>query len=128
MSAARIPSFPLENRFRPALVAVCTYVMLRLGTFRFALYDICKRPSVPNTVKFVALLLCIPAVKLGDLCFEVAYLLNKRHLNRLGFHDLAADRKYRLLKHGSVVDILEAAKGIERRLKGGEPRHNFPNH
>ncbi len=57
------------------LIATCTYLMDRFAAAHQVLQNISKGP-LPNVLKLIALLLCVPCFKASNFFFKLAYLLN----------------------------------------------------
>lgn len=123
----RLPRLRLQHGFDAATVAICTNVVVGLSVTHGVLYSI-SRHSRNDFLKLIALLLCIPCFKLGKLCFETAYVINERHLRRLGFQNLSLKRERNLVTSGSVVNILEASRRIQHRLEDGNSGYSFSDH
>jgi hypothetical protein len=75
----------LQNALEAACVAVSAYLMTWFGKLRGRFQDISERATFP-TMKFIFLLLTLPAFKISNLFFEIAYSVQKRRMLRLGAH------------------------------------------
>lgn len=123
----RLPRLRLQDGFDATTVAACTDVVLGLSVAHCLLYSVGNNAR-HNFLKLIALLLCIPYFKLGNLRFETAYVIYERHLRRLGFQNLSLERERNLVTSGSVVNILKASRSIHHRLEDGNSRYSFPDH
>jgi hypothetical protein len=107
----------IEDRFSPVIVAICAYIMRRF----YALQRFFKGigdASRPGAYQFVAYLLAIPVFHFGNLFFKIAYLLNQRRLNRLGFKKvtLSTEKRTINLGHlpGNISDALDLKKSLDQ--------------
>lgn len=75
----RISGLKLQYRFLRLVVAICTYIVLRLNLLNRFLQRISKLP-IPKIFQFIALLLTFPCFKITYFFFKIAYPINQRHL------------------------------------------------
>ena len=117
----------LQYRFETLLIASCTYAMKRLGRLSLWFQRIGERWGTRNQLlKIVAFLLSVPPFKASHFFFKLAYSIQQRRLRLACSEDFFLKFYDRRIATGSVVNILQSLRDIERGLKGAEASKDFP--
>ena len=108
------------------LIAGSTYLMRRFSTCFTLLKNTSERSS-SKVLQFVALLLSFPFFHLSHFCFKLAYALNQRRMRRICGEDFFLKFYDRRVANGSVIDVLQSLRHIERGIKNAESCYDFWN-
>jgi hypothetical protein len=84
--------------------------------------------SPSKVLKLIALLLSFPCFEASHLFFKITYALNQRRLRRLCGKDLFLKFYNRRIPAGSVVDVFQSLREIERGLNRTEACYQFSRH
>ncbi len=115
-----------EKRLLAARIAIWTYLMLRFSSLSQRFQNISK--SVPEWLQFVSLLFSIPCFKVSHFFFKRSYALQQLRLRRLCNEEFFLQFYDRRIATGSIVNVLQSLREVERGLKGAEASKSFPYH
>jgi hypothetical protein len=115
----------LEDRFSPALVASCTYLMHGFGTLSFCFQRISKGPF-PKFLQLIAFFLILPSFKASHFFFKLAYTIQQRRLSRAGRYcalhggkDFSVQFPERIPEFNEVAGLYQFLQSLARRVQGG---------
>ncbi len=115
--------FGLQERFFAVAKALGTKPMVWFAALHIRLRRISERTDI-HLFQCVALLLCVPCLKLSHACFKFAYFFGQRHLalvgrksTLLGGHDLSLQFDNCIPKFGSVSETHQFLRGLSRRFE-----------
>src|SRR5215467_6905650 len=107
---------PLQDRFLVFLIAASAYGMRRFSSLFRAFYNVSKLTSSGYVLKGVALLLTFPCFELSQLCFQLAYVLNRFRIARLGGEDLLPQLRNGRISNGNIIHVLKGLRDAEHRI------------
>ena len=119
----------LKYRFDATLITTCTYAMKRFGRLSIWFQRIGQRcAATSQLLQLIALLLSIPCFKASHFFFKLAYAVQQRRLRLACNEDFFLKFYDRRIASGSIVNVLQSLREIERGLKGAQASKNFPHH
>jgi hypothetical protein len=115
-----------KERLLAARIAVWTKLMLGFAALHLWLQHVSE--SMPERFQFVPLLLSIPCFKASHFFFKLAYALGQLRLHRLCGELFFLQFYDRRVATGSVVNVLQSLRYIERGLEGADSAINLRYH
>lgn len=104
--------------------AICAYAMKRFAVAH-AFFDFQRQNARTDLGELIAGLVCIPCFKASHLFFKLAYSINQARLRRLRGQDFFLQFYNRRVATGSIVNVLQSLRDIERGLDGAQASINF---
>src|SRR5579863_5807890 len=123
----RRKSMVLHNYGFPIAIAMCAYPMRRLGipSRWFQHHGECDSSE---TLQLIFILLSIPFFKASHFFFKLAYSIQQLRLRLACREDFFLKFYDRRVANGSVIDVLQSLRAIERGIQGAEASKDFPHH
>ena len=118
---------PLEIRFGPALIAICTQGVAHSARCHRALQEVSHRART-DLGKLIPLLLCRPVFQASNFFFQIVDTLRTRQLRRVCTDEFFQKFYARPLSNLGVVHPLQTLRDLEQRIEAAQSVLKFREH